>query len=476
VESRNPEHAEHYFALGMNRWFMLETPLTYDPTVLAQALLKSPFILSVQDEQFVHTELVPNDFSLNNMWGLTKMHCPQAWDLKHGNSDIIITTIDTGCKITHPDLAANMFANPLEDLNQNGIYDSSDINFLDDDLNGYVDDVVGFDFVSFVPDSSRHAVGEEYGPEDPFIYPDIHGHGTHVMGTAAGVTHNGLGVAAASWNVRAMPLRAGYAWVNTAGVLQGSGSDEDFASAVQYAADNGARVISISVGGTGYDAIFDMACTYAKNLGVMIFASAGNSNNQTIQYPANYDGVIAVAATDSFDVKASFSTYGTWVNLSAPGVYIWSTISNSSYRPGDYQAFNGTSMASPNAAAVAALCLSFYPEIVRDSLEAIILRTADNIDAQNPTKIGLLGTGRVNADRALQDACATHALNHPIVVARSVGSNVSLHWPRIGCAVDYEILGAGTVDGIYSPVSTTSDTFFVESPALAQKFYQVIAR
>lgn len=476
VEPRDGDHAEQYFALGMNRWFILEAPLAYDPSAIAQLISKSPRVLSSVEEQFVHCEIVPNDISLQNMWGLAKMHCPEAWDLQHGNSDIIITTIDTGCRITHPDLAANMYANPLEDLNQNGIYDSSDINNIDDDFSGYVDDVIGFDFVSFVPDSSRHAVGEEYGPEDPFVYPDIHGHGTHVMGTAAGVTNNAVGVAAASWNVRSMPLRAGYAWINTVGVLQGSGSDEDFASAVQYAADNGARIISISFGGTGFDAIFDLACTYAKNLGVLIFASAGNSNNQVIQYPANYDGVMSVAATDSLDVRAGFSTYGTWVNISAPGVHIWSTISNSSYRPGNYAALNGTSMASPNAAAVAALVLSIHPSLSRDTLEAIILRTADDIDAQNPTKIGLLGTGRVNAFRALTDACSTQVLNSPLVVARSVGTSVSLHWPKIGCAVEYEVSSAVTFDGVYSPVSTTTDTFFVEPPTVLQNFYQVIAR
>ncbi len=467
---------ESWYDLGLNHWFRLEAE-AIDAEVVHSVLkhgrnVTGTYLIGTHDAL-----LTPNDFALYNMWGLAKMHCPEAWDVQSSGSEIIITTIDTGCKITHSDLAQNIRVNPGEDLNGNGIWDPTDNNGVDDDGNAYIDDLVGWDFVSHTPDTARWAEGEEYAPADNLVYPDIHGHGTHVMGTASARTNNGAGVAAASWNVKALPLRAGYAWIDGGGTLRGSGFTDDFAAAVAYATENGARIISISFGGSGVDPAYEVALQYARDNNVLVFASAGNSNNTNLVYPAAYPHVISVAATDSTDHKASFSTFGTWVDVCAPGVYIWSLQPNNFYRPNDYAAWNGTSMASPNAASVAALVLSYAPQLTDDQLQNLIVSTCDNIDALNPTYAGQLGTGRVNAFAALTALCDTFSLFPPELTIKPSALGVTLSWKKVACAVDYEITVSPATDGVYVSLGVTTSTTYVD-PVLAQplQFYRVTAR
>jgi len=419
---------EIFMDLGMHKYFRL---IADDlDAIRAQADIELGSEIEATDISHAHVALItPNDYSNYDMWGLTKMQCPQAWDLHYGASDVIVTTIDTGCTLDHPDLEANIRVNPGEDLNGNGVWDPSDNNGVDDDGNGFIDDLVGWDFVSGAPGSGQ-IPSEDYGPRDNMVYPDIHGHGTHVMGTAAGVTNNNTGVASASWNVKAMPLRAGYAW-EWFGSLYGSGYSDDFADAINYAVNNGARVISISFGGSSYNGFYDDAVNYARANNVIIFASAGNNNNTSFVYPAAYDGALAVAATDQDDDKASFSTYGTWVAVSAPGVDIWSTMSNNVYHPYNYAAWDGTSMASPNAAAVAGLLLNFDQTLTDDELENIILTTTDDIYWTNPSYIGQLGTGRVNAYSALAEASVGQQWPRPDNFTATLNENngeVTLSW------------------------------------------------
>jgi subtilisin family serine protease len=472
---RIPEHRALYDELGMADWFVLTLAAKSTSATVSQ-IGAMPDVLCAYEEHRVAVDALPNDFAAHNMWGLSKMQCPAAWNLDHGNSDILVTTIDTGCKIQHSDLAANMYVNPGEDLNHNGVWDATDNNGIDDDSNGFVDDLTGWDFVSDTISAGSQAAGEDYTPRDNLVYPDIHGHGTHTMGTAAAVTGNGIGVAAASWNVKALPLRAGYAWLNGGGFLQGSGNETDFAAAIQYAVDMNVKIISISFGGGYYDTTFALACAYARTSGVLVFASAGNSNSQTIQYPAGHVGVIAVAATDSFDVKASFSNYGTWIDICAPGVYIWSTFPNGTYNPGDYVALNGTSMACPNTAAVAALLYNLNPELSADSVEAILLETATNIDAPNPTRVGLLGHGRVDANAALSEVCAATPPANPQLVATPVGGDLKLSWPRVPCATSYQVAYADSLNGVFQLLNTTTDTTLVDPTAAnLKRFYSVKA-
>ncbi len=475
-EPNDPVQRDWWYANGLNHWFRLE--LRDAQAEDAQFwILKDANVLGSHIIYPHEALLLPNDYAIYDMWGLERMHCPEAWEIQSGNAEIIVTTIDTGCKITHEDLAAGIRVNPGEDLNGNGIWDESDNNLIDDDNNAYVDDLVGWDFVSHTPDTARFAVGEEYGPMDNLVFPDVHGHGSHVMGTAGGVTNNGRGVAAASWNVKAMPVRAGYAWIDGGGTLRGSGYTDDFAAAVQYAADNGARVISISFGGSSIDPAYQAALQYARDLNVVVFASAGNSNNTNLVYPAAYPQVISVAATDQSDVKASFSSFGSWVRVSAPGVAIWSLQPNNVYRPTDYVAWNGTSMASPNAAAVAALLLSYEPTLTDEQVENYIVSTADDLDVINPVYAGQLGSGRVNALAAISALCDSFALHTPQLVIQPFGSGVRLAWKKVGCAVDYQILSSPVADGIYTGYAVTADTFFVDTAGVGLNIhYRVVAR
>ncbi|MBS1261013.1 MAG: Thermophilic serine proteinase [Calditrichaeota bacterium] len=386
--------------IGMHRYFRVVAPGA-EPEELFNRISENDGVLAKELSRPHEALITPNDYTIHNMWGLDQIECPSAWDIHHGDSEVVVTTIDTGCDIFHEDLADNIYVNPGEDLNGNGVWDDSDNNGIDDDGNGFVDDLTGWDFVSHT-ETDDPADGEDYAPRDNEVYPDVHGHGTHVMGSAAAVTDNSTGVAAASWNVKAMPLRAGYA-VETFFGLAGVGWSEDFADAVNYGVNNGSRVISISFGGATYNQFYQDAITYARANNVLVFAAAGNNDSQNFVYPAAYDGALAVAATGPGDVKADFSSYGTWVALSAPGVDIWSTMSYNNYHPYDYAEWDGTSMASPTAASVAGLLLNFDPALTDDELETAILNTCDNIDDINPGYAGMLGEGRINAYEALAE-------------------------------------------------------------------------
>lgn len=406
-EPRNEKLRADWYAFGLQRFFRFTwSGEEFNAEAIGRELEKraanDPAISGVTVSYPQEALDVPNDLTVYDMWGLNIMQCPQAWDVTHGDHAIIVTTIDTGCDIYHPDLAANIYVNPGEDLNHNGVWDASDNNNIDDDGNGFVDDLSGWDFVSHSAPGTP-AEGEEYAPRDNRVYPDVNGHGTHVMGSAAGVTNNSVGVASASWNVSAMPLRAGFAWLNQ-GYLAGSGYSDDFAPAVQYAAEMGVRVVSISFGGSQADPTYEQAINFARANNVLIFGAAGNNNTSNRVYPGAYNAVIAVAATNRLDRKADFSSYGNWVDIAAPGVDIWSTLSSNIYHQEWYAAWAGTSMATPNAAAVASLVLSEYPDLTDDELWNIMLRSTDNIDAQNPNYTGFIGSGRVNALSALRRA------------------------------------------------------------------------
>ncbi|MCK6561953.1 S8 family serine peptidase [bacterium] len=285
---------------------------------------------------------------------------PEAWDTETGDPSVIVSDLDTGQDLDHPDLAANIWVNPGEIPGNN----------VDDDANGYIDDVNGWDFSS-----------NDNNPDD------YDGHGTHTAGTVAAVTNNGLGVAGVAFDSKIMPCK-----------IFPNAFDDVIANAFTYGADNGSFVSTNSWGGGAQSNLIEDAIDYflTTTNGVVVFA-AGNSNSSdpAIGYPGSYPPVIAVAATDHNDVKASFSNYGTWVDISAPGVNVLSTLI------GGYGYLNGTSMACPHVAGVAALVAAANPGLPGAQIRTQLESSADNIDATNPGFVGLLGSGRVNANRAL---------------------------------------------------------------------------
>ncbi len=310
------------------------------------------------------------------------MRCPQAWDITHGDSLVVIGIVDTGVDWNHPDLYANIWVNPGEDIDGDGKLTNPDFNFVDDDSNGYVDDIIGWDFS-----------GAGYPDWNPVEWEPIHG--THVAGCAAAVTNNGVGVAGVGWNCSIMAIKA---------TEDGQDGIKHGYEGILYAAENGADVINASWGHSGgsphqfEQEIIDSASA----MGAIIVSSAGNDPGVSppdtceIEYPAWYDHVVAVAATNQHDRAANWTFYGPWVDVAAPGQGIYNTWFND-----NYTMLQGTSMSSPIVAGVAGLLKSIDPGMTSDEFADKMWHTSDDIYGQNPGYVGRLGGGRVNAYRAV---------------------------------------------------------------------------
>jgi len=350
-------------------------PGARSPEALAALYRRRPEVEYAEPNYIQFAQLVPNDPGFPSQWALhntgqsggttdADIDAPEAWDEQTGRSGVVIAVVDTGVDGAHADLAGNLWTNPGE-VAANG---------LDDDGNGYVDDVWGWDFANDDNDPS-----------------DDHSHGTHVAGTMAARGNNGLGVVGVNWQAQIMPLK----FLNASG----SGLTTDAVEAIQYATANGARVINASWGGGGYSQALKDAIAAADAAGVLVVAAAGNNhtNNDIVPfYPASYDNgnIIAVSATDASDHLASFSNYGaTSVDLGAPGVSILSTIMGNAYAT-----MSGTSMAAPHVTGVAGLLMAEFPGLSHREVRQYVLASADPVAAL----AGLVATsGRLNAQAAI---------------------------------------------------------------------------
>jgi len=290
---------------------------------------------------------VNDPYYLNaTLWGLMKVQAPQAWDITIGSPNVSVAILDTGVDLSHPDLQGKIV---------------SSVNFS----------------------SSATA-------------SDMYGHGTHVAGIAAAATNNGVGIAGLGYNTTVMNVK----------VLgdDGTGSYAAVANGITWAADHGARVINMSLGGTTPSTTLESAVNYAWGKGVVVVAAAGNSSSTTQSYPAAYSNAIAVAATNADDTLASFSNRGDWVDISAPGVSIYSTVPTGSCplcASTGYGYASGTSMASPFVAGLAALVITHVTDAngsgtVNDEVRACLEASADAL-----TTTGA-GSGRINALNAVQ--------------------------------------------------------------------------
>ena len=365
-------------------------PADVSVTNAIKRLKDDPDIEWAEPQYYRYTQTTPNDPCYYSQKHLSTIKAPNAWDITTGDPNVIIAIIDTGVDYEHPDLAANIWINPGEDHEPFGVVGPEDFNRVDDDGNAYVDDILGWDFVSVNPDDVYP--GED--PEPPDNEPsDFHGHGTHVAGIAGAVGNNGIGVTGVSWRCRIMVLRAGYK--DTAG--RGRFQIADIADALVYAADKGAHVINMSFGSTFLSQTERIAIDYAANQGCVLVASAGNDETSWPYYPASFNGVLSVAATSQAnDIKTRFSNYGLWVDVAAPGESIYSTMPDR-----DYGTNSGTSMASPIAAGVAALIKSAHFGWSGQQIADQLVATSDDIDYVNYFFAGKLGGGRVNAGTAV---------------------------------------------------------------------------
>ena len=304
-------------------------------------------------------DLTPNDPAYATQAPyLGRLEMPAAWEYTTGRPEIVAAILDTGVDISHPDLSGAIWVNA----------DETPSNGLDDDANGFVDDINGWDFA-----------------QNDNLPTDDHGHGTHVAGIVGARINNSIGIAGMAGGVTLMPVDV---------FKGGIGTYEDLIRGIIYATDNGAHVINMSLGASSYSRGEEMAVNYAWAHGVVVVASAGNTGSEVYRYPAAHEHVIAVAATNSADVLASFSTRGTFVDVAAPGVSIYSTI-----RGGGYTTMSGTSMAAPHVSGLAALILARNPTLSPDAVRAVIQKAADDLGAYGWDNA--FGYGRINARKAL---------------------------------------------------------------------------
>lgn len=310
-------------------------------TDLVNQFLQQPFIEYAEPDYVATTMDVPNDPYFNLQWGMQKVKAPDAWNITKSGSGVKIAILDTGIDQNHEDLSSKITDN----------YNCTD------------------------------------SPID-----DSYGHGTHVAGIAAAATNNGTGVAGLGYNASLMNVK----------VLgdDGSGYYSWISNCLIWAADHGAKVINMSLGGPSKSKTLENAVNYAWKKGVVLVAAAGNSGNSSPTYPAYYTNVIAVAATDSNDKKASWSSYGRWVDVAAPGVDIYSTFPNHPYvinKKLNYDYGSGTSMATPHVSGLAALVWSTSFGTSNANVRKRIESKADKISGS----IMYWTYGRINALKAV---------------------------------------------------------------------------
>ncbi len=340
-------------------------------------------------------ELIPNDVFFEKQWYLSKLNMPEVWQEETGKNSIAVAIIDSGVDIAHPDLRDNIWVNQDEILGDR----------IDNDENGYVDDINGWDFINNSNDPSP-----KY-EKDCLLHKtcikEAIFHGTFVAGIAAAVSNNNLGIAGMAWGVKIMPLRV----LNQ----NGAGNTRDVIEAINYAIDNGADIINLSFVGDTYDRNLEQALQRAYENGLIIVAAAGNEDfeghrinlNINKMYPVCHQGengeniIIGVGASDKDYKLTKFSNYGSsCIDVIAPGDEFFGTIiydsaleEFSEYYGGK---FSGTSLAVPIISGLAALVKSAEPNLTNQEIVNLILANADNIDSENPEFAGELGAGFVN--------------------------------------------------------------------------------
>lgn len=333
---------------------------------LLQALGKHKDIEYAEPDYVAQAIASSNDpqFAGGDQWSLAKIEAPLAWDTTVGSSGVVIAVIDSGVSAGHPD------------------------------LNGKV--LAGYDFFNNDADAS-----------------DDNGHGTAVAGIAAAATNNGIGMAGISWNSPILPVKVLGA--------DGSGSYSAIANGITWAADRGARVINLSLGGTSSSRTLQSAVDYAWNRNCLLIAAAGNNGNSIAFYPAACRNVVAVSATDSSDRRPSWSNYGTYVDVSAPGVSVLTL-----YGANSYASWNGTSFASPVTAGVVSLMAAANPSLSNAGVVDALLKNSDDIGTAGYDVY--YGYGRVNARKAVA------AVVTPTVVD-STAPSVAITSPADGAQV-----------------------------------------
>jgi subtilisin family serine protease len=382
VHAPAPPDTERGFATAADFTPMTSTyKVRFDPGQAVEAVVERFAALDevevAEPNRYRESYVIPNDPRYPQQWGLAKINCPAAWDRTTGRTDVAVAVIDTGVDLNHPQLAPLVL--PGRDLVDWGSNPNPP---------GLAPWVLEGDFA-----------GRDNDPQDEV------GHGTHVAGTIACLSNDGMGVAGVTWQCRLLPVRVLVRARHTVtGRITGIGSSADIAAGIRWAADQGAQVLNLSLGGSVDTAVERNAVAYAIGKGVVVVAAMGNSGTSDPSYPAAYPGVIAVGAVNATDRRAGFSQTGPHIDVVAPGVNVLST-----HWDDTYASFQGTSMAAPHVAGVAALVLSCNSAMPAAQLGQIMRDTARPLrdDPADPVPNDRYGSGLVDAKAALDRACPT---------------------------------------------------------------------
>ncbi|MEO8146723.1 MAG: S8/S53 family peptidase [Bacteroidia bacterium] len=365
-----PRHKQPETEYNQYRQPLVDLSLIYEVHYTANVAVETVAIRLMRTGKLLYADphyiypvtYTPNDPQIGSQYHLNKINAYLGWDVEKGDTNVVVGIVDSGTDPNHPDLAGNIKYNYADPVNG-----------IDDDADGYIDNFTGWD------------VSEN--DNDPTVDQTVHG--SHVSGCSSATTDNGVGVAGSGFKCKFLPVKAEKA--SSVDVI------ENGYESIVYAADHGCNVINCSWGGPGggqYGQDVINYAVYDKNVTMMV--SAGNNNNEVVQYPAAYNNVFAIGSTKANDSKSNFSTYGYFVDMCAPGDNILATVYNNTYTT-----MSGTSMASPIAAGCAAIVKSHFPAYNGLQVGEQLRVTCDNIYPLNPNYTNKLGKGRINMYNAL---------------------------------------------------------------------------
>lgn len=419
---------------------VIKRPVFETEKSVIKSLSQNNLVQIVEPNYIYRINKTPNDPLLGKLWGMNNIGQPdnvgqvgvagvdigveKAWDIQTGSKDVIIAVVDTGINYNHPDLVDNVWTNDAELNGKPGV---------DDDNNGYIDDIHGWNAVTHTG--------------DPL---DDHGHGSHCSGTIGARGDDNKGIVGVNWNVRIMGVKFL--------AKDGSGSLESAIEAIDYATKNGAKILSNSWGGGGFSQTLKEAIDRTNAAGALFVAAAGNESNDNDRnpsYPASYDvpNVLTVAAVDNKGVMASFSNYGrTKVHVGAPGVEIYSSIA-----PAGYDSWSGTSMATPHVSGIAGLLAANEPNLSGVEMKERIIATSRPLAGLK----GKIKTGGIaNAYNALTNTQAPPDPNDPSNWATTSLAVASAHPYAAKIKEEYVVEVPGAKEfAIYFSKFTTERTY-----------------